>query len=114
MHSVLCAFEEVCSFLYAIYLTYNFSSRSLDILTRLIGCCTAAFVIAKLVNAGDNMEAIRAFTRPVIFTLSLNFIFVIIYPSCLTYLFHDFSGEDFHAKGTSLRHAALLLMALCP
>jgi hypothetical protein len=32
-----------------------------------VGCCTAALSMQNCVNTGDNMEAIEAFTRPVIF-----------------------------------------------
>jgi hypothetical protein len=37
---------------------------------------TAAFIRAKCVNTGDNMDFMGAFIRPIIFTLSLDFVFI--------------------------------------
>jgi hypothetical protein len=46
----------------------------------------AGFIDANSVNTGDNMEAIEAFTRPVMFNLKVNFNFAILHHPSTTFV----------------------------
>ena len=68
------------------------TANTLENCRRLLIQCVAvprvaAFVHANSYYTNDNMDFVRAFTRPVIFTLSLDFIFVLFIPVFSNYLF---------------------------
>ena len=67
-------------------------SGGTTILLMMRGLGVVCLIDKKSVNTGDNMEAISAFTRPVIFTLSLNFIFIKFIP--LVFSNHLFLVKD--------------------
>jgi hypothetical protein len=94
------------------------TAHTLEDCRRLLIQCVAerrvaAFVHANSYNISDNMDFVRAFTRPVIFTLSLDFIFVLFIPVFSNYLFlqllldsHNPGEPSYtltHAQGPEIR-----------